>query len=155
MIRASSPVFVVRMSPASDPGNSSGSRGSSNHRSLSGLWHFYFFSRVPRILNKNYLQQAESCSCQGTRQITVSVDSLKQPDAAPHPSPGIKTKQKKFPQFNWDLKETKILTSHPPPLHPKCNNKKKMVMSQSPDPVNMLHNKVDLRLQMELSLLIS
>jgi hypothetical protein len=60
------------------------------------------------------------------------------------------------PPITGFLKKLKFLlyTHTHTHTHTKRNNKKKMVMSQSLDPVNMLYNKVDLRLQMELSLLI-
>jgi hypothetical protein len=45
---------------------------------------------VPRIPNVNYLQLAESHSCQSMRQIIVSCCG--QSEAATHPTLGIKTK---------------------------------------------------------------
>jgi hypothetical protein len=45
--------------------------------------------RVPRISKANYLQLAESCTCQSMRQIIVSCCGGS--EAAPYPTPGIKT----------------------------------------------------------------
>jgi hypothetical protein len=58
---------------------------------FSGLWHFYTLSRVPRIPDVNYLQQAESHPCQSTRQIIVSCCAQSEVHP-PYPTLGIKTK---------------------------------------------------------------
>ena len=67
-----------------------GGSSSSSSRSLSGLWHVYTYSRVPRISHLSSLQLAESCPCQSRRQIIVSCCG--QSEAAPCPTSGIKTK---------------------------------------------------------------
>jgi hypothetical protein len=109
----SRPVFLIRISSASNPENhqsgkhqkqqqepaavelaagtrSSRARTGGSAKTSQGLWHLDTLSRVPGILNVNYLQQAESIMALPEHETNHSCCG--QSETAPYPTSHNKTK---------------------------------------------------------------